>query len=130
LDSTNGQAVTLILQKTEDAMNGKLSVEIADTTGKVLETLYKTEGEQRGPASNLILNSKISTAAPFKLIVTSTVAQLTEEEEEEAREGKKIEPKNVKTFSQEVLVSSLTPGLQNIVKGENSPLKRGILEVK
>ena len=64
------------------------------------------------------------------LIVTSTVAQLTEEEEEEAREGKKIEPKNVKTFSQEVLVSSLTPGLQNIVKGENSPLKRGILEVK
>lgn len=130
LDSTSGQAVTLILQKTEDAMNGKLTVEIADTTGKVLETLYKTEGEQRGPASNLILNSKISTAAPFKLIVTSTVAQLTEEEEEETREGKKIEPKNVKTFSQEVLISSLTSGLQNIVKGDNSPLKRGILEVK
>ena len=49
LDSTNGQAVTLILQKTEDVMNGKLSVEVADTTGKILETLFKTEGEQRGP---------------------------------------------------------------------------------
>ena len=76
------------------------------------------------------MNSKISTAAPFKLIVTSTVAQLTEEEEEEAREGKKIEPKNVKTFSQEVLISSLTSGFQNIANGDNSPLKRGILEVK
>ncbi len=130
LDSTNGQSVTLILQKTDDAMNGKLTVEVADTTGKVLETLYKTEGEQRGPASNLMLNTKISTAAPFKLIVSSTVAQLTEEEEEEIREGNKVEPKNVKTFTQEVLISSLTPGLQNIVKGDNSPLKRGILEVK
>jgi hypothetical protein len=64
------------------------------------------------------------------LIVTSTVAQLTEEEQEEAREGKKIEPKNVKTFSQETLITALAPGLQNIVGGENSPLKRGILEVK
>lgn len=130
LDSTNGQAITLILQKTEDAMNGKLTVEVADTAGKVLETLYKTEGEQRGPASNLMLHTKISTAAPFKLIVTSTVAQLTEEEEEEIREGNKVEPKTVKTFTQEVLINSLTPGLQNIVKGDNSPLKRGILEVK
>lgn len=130
LDATNGHAVTLILQKTEEAMNGKLTVEVADSTGKVIETLYKTEGEQRGPASNLILDSKISTAPPFKLIVTSTLAQLSEKEEEEAREGKKIEPKNVKTFSQEVVISSLTPGFQNIAKGENSPLKRGILEVK
>jgi hypothetical protein len=130
LDSTNGQAVTLILQKTEDAMNGVLTVEVADTTGKVIETLFKTEGEQRGPASNLILSSKISAPVPFKLIVTSTVAQLTEEEQEEAREGKKIEPKNVKTFSQETLITALAPGLQNIVGGENSPLKRGILEVK
>ncbi|MFZ9686677.1 MAG: DUF4405 domain-containing protein [Chitinophagaceae bacterium] len=130
LDSTNGQAVTLVLQKKEEAMSGQLTVEVADTTGKILETLYASNAEQKGPASNLILNSKISTAVPFKLIVKSTIAQLSEEEEEEAREGKKVEPKNVKTISQEVLISNLTPGFQNIVSGENTPLKRGILEVK
>ncbi len=130
LDSTNGQAVTLLLQKTEEAMSGQLTVEVADTTGKILETLYASKAEQKGPASNLILNSKISTAVPFKLIVKSTIAQLSEEEEEEAREGKKVEPKNVKTISQEVLISNLTPGFQNIVSGDNTPLKRGILEVK
>lgn len=130
LDSTNGKAVTIILQKTEEAMNGALSVEVADTSGNVVESLYKTEGEQKGPASNLILSSKISTAVPFKLLIKSTVAELSEEEEEEAREGKKIEPKNVKTYVQETLISNLNPGFQNIVAGDKSPLKRGILEVK
>jgi acyl-CoA thioesterase len=62
--------------------------------------------------------------------VKSTVAELTEEEQEEIREGNKVEPKNVKTFQQEVLISSLQAGFQNIVAGEHSPLKRGILEVK
>ena len=130
LDSTSGHSVTLILQKTEEAMNGALTVEVADTAGNVVETLFTSEPELRGPASNLILSSKISAPAPFKLIVKSTVAELSEEEQEEAREGKKIEPKNVKTFSQETLISSLNPGLQSIVAGDKSPLKRGILEVK
>jgi hypothetical protein len=130
LDSITGQPVTLILQKTEEAMNGQLTVEVADTSGNVLSTLYASDSEQKGPAVNLILHSKIAAAAPFKLIVKSTVAELTEEEQEEIREGNKVEPKNVKTFQQEVLISSLQAGFQNIVAGEHSPLKRGILEVK
>lgn len=111
-------------------MNGQLTVEVADTSGNILSTLYTSDPEQKGLASNLILNSKIAAAAPFKLIVKSVVAQLSEEEQEEIREGNKVEPKNVKTFQQEVLISSLGTGLQNILAGENSPLKRAILEVK
>ena len=130
LDSITGQSVTLILQKTEEAMNGQLTVEVADTSGNILSTLYTSDPEQKGPASNLILNSKIAAAAPFKLIVKSVVTQLSEEEQEEIREGNKVEPKNVKIFQQEVLISSLGTGLQNILAGENSPLKRAILEVK
>lgn len=130
LDSITGHSVTLILQKTEEAMNGQLTVEVADTSGNILSTLYTSDSEQKGPASNLILNSKIAAAAPFKLIVKSVVAQLSEEEQEEIREGNKVEPKNIKTFQQEVLISSLGTGLQNILAGENSPLKRAILEVK
>lgn len=130
LDSITGQSVTLILQKTEESMNGQLTVEVTDTAGTVLSTLYGSDTGEKGPAGNLILNSKIAATAPFKLVVRSTVAQLTEEEQEEIREGNKVDPKNVKTFQQEVLISSLNPGLQNIVAGANSPLKRGIMEVK
>lgn len=130
LDSITGQSVTLILQKTEESMNGQLTVEVTDTAGTVLSTLYSSDTREKGPAGNLILNSKIAATAPFKLVVRSTVAQLTEEEQEEMREGNKVDPKNVKTFQQEVLISSLNPGLQNILAGANSPLKRGIMEVK
>jgi hypothetical protein len=130
LDSISGQSVTLILQKTEEAMNGQLTVEIADTSGNVLSTLYAPDPEQKGPASHLILYSKIAAAVPFKLIVKSAVAEFTEKEQEAIREGNKVEPQSVKTFQQEVLISSLGTGLQNILAGENSPLKRGILEVK
>ena len=130
LDSISGQSVTLILQKTEEAMNGQLTVAIADTSGNILSTLYTSDPEQKGPASHLILNSKIAAAVPFKLIVKSAVAEFSEQEQEAIREGNKVEPQSVKTFQQEVLISSLGTGLQNILAGENSPLKRGILEVK
>lgn len=130
LDSISGQSVTLILQKTDEAMNGQLTVEIADTSGNILSTLYTSDPEQKGPASHLILHSKIAAAVPFKLIVKSAVAEFSEKEQEAIREGNKVEPKSVKTFQQEALISSLGTGLQNILAGENSPLKRGILEVK
>jgi hypothetical protein len=108
LDSTNGTAVTLILQKLAEDKSGALTVEVADTTGKVLETLVAGE-DKDGPKPNLILHSKISTPAPFKLVITSTY-------EGEAKR-------------QESLVTALSPGTQ-AVNAASPVLQRAILEVK
>ena len=108
LDSTSGTAVTLILQKMAEDKSGAITVQVADTTGKVLETLI--EGEDKdGTKPNLILHSKISTAAPFKLVITS------------AYEGE--------AKTQESLIAALTPGTQSIAAA-NPILQRAILEVK
>lgn len=108
LDSTSGTAVTLILQKTAEDKSGAITVQVADTTGKVLETLI--EGEDKdGPKPNLILHSKISTPAPFKLLISSKY------EGEEKR--------------QESLITALVPGTQS-VSAASPVLQRAILEVK
>lgn len=108
LDSTNGTAVTLILQKTADDKSGAITVQVADTSGKVLETLI--EGEDKdGPKPNLILHSKISTPAPFKLVISSKY------EGDEKR--------------QESLIAALTPGTQALIAASPA-LQRAILEVK
>lgn len=108
LDSTNGTAVTLILQKTADDKSGAITVQVADTTGKVLETLI--EGEDKdGPKPNLILHSKISTPVPFKLVISSKY---------EGEEKK-----------QESLISALTTGAQSLTAATPA-LQRAILEVK
>lgn len=108
LDSTNGTSVTLILQKTADDKSGAITVQVADTTGKVLETLI--EGEDKdGPKPNLILHSKIATPAPFKLLITSKY------------EGEQKQ--------QESLVTALTPGAQSL-SAATPVLQRAILEVK
>jgi len=108
LDSTNGTAVTLILQKLAEDKSGALTVEVADTTGKVLETLVAGE-DKDGPKPNLILHSKITTPAPFKLLISSTY-------EGEAKR-------------QESLITALSPGTQAVTT--TSPiLQRAILEVK
>jgi hypothetical protein len=108
LDSTNGTAVTLILQKTAEDKSGAITVQVADTTGKVLETLI--EGEDKdGPKPNLILHSKISTPAPFKLVISSKY---------EGEEKK-----------QESLITALTPGTQSLTAAAPA-LQRAILEVK
>jgi len=88
--------------------SGAITVQVADTAGKVLETLI--EGEDKdGPKPNLILHSKISSAAPFKLVISSTY------------EGE--------TKSQESLIVALSPGTQSVTAA--SPiLQRAILEVK
>ena len=88
LDSTNGQAATLILQKAEAFNEASLAIEVSDSTGKVVETLFTTDKNAKGPAANanLILNTKITTAAPFKLVITGITAKKTEEEEEEVEE--------------------------------------------
>lgn len=109
LDSTNGKAVVLFLQKSPANMFSALSVEIADSTGKVVETLYSPDKEAKGPPSNLILQTKISTPVPFRLLVTAT------------KEG-------VQT-RQENLVSSLEPGIQKLSASGESPLQRAFLEI-
>lgn len=108
LDSTSGTAVTLILQKLAEDKSGALTVQVADTTGKVIETLLQGE-DKDGPKPNLILHSKIAAAAPFKLIISSVY------EGEEKR--------------QETLVSALAPGTQAL-SAEHPALARAILEVK
>ena len=124
LDSTNGQAATFILQKTKENEAARLQVEVADSTGKVVETLFVGEKEGRGPAANLILSTKISTPAPFKLIITGITEKKTEEEEEEGKPG--IETKTQETFQ----IQSLSPGAQVLNVADSKILKRAIIEIK
>jgi len=124
LDSTNGQAATFILQKTKDNEDARLQVEVADSTGKVLETLFVGEKGGRGPAANLILSTKISTPAPFKLIITGITEKKSEEEEEEGKPG--VETKTQETFQ----IQSLNPGAQALNVADSKILKRAIIEIK
>lgn len=78
LDSTNGHAVVLLIQKGKEAAFSGVSVEVADTTGKVLETLLAADKELKGPPANLLLQTKIATEAPFDLILSFTKEGRTE----------------------------------------------------
>ncbi len=109
LDSTSGHAVVLLLQKGKEATFAGVSVEVADTTGKVLETLLAADKEMKGPPANLLLQTKISSTAPFDLILTFE------------QEGKS------KKVSRRVL--SLESGVQGLAP-ENGLVERAYLEVK
>jgi hypothetical protein len=124
LDSTNGVATTFILQKVKDQEAANLNIEVVDSTGKVLETLYTTDKEAKGPGANLILSTKISTPAPFKLIITGISSKKTEEEEEEGKPG--IETKTQETYH----IQALTPGAQILNIADSKLLKRAIIEIK
>ncbi len=109
LDSTNGHSVVLLLQKAKDAARSGVSIEVADTTGKVLETLLAANKEMKAPPANLLLETKISTAAPFDLVLTFEL------------EGK----------SQKITrrVKTLESGVQALVK-EDGWVERAYLEVR
>jgi hypothetical protein len=109
LDSTQGHAVVLLLQKGKEATFSGVSVEVADTTGKVLETLLAPEKEVKGPQANLLLQTKIATAAPFDLVLTFT------------HEGKS------KKLSRRVV--SLASGVQGLGK-EEGLIERAYLEIQ
>ena len=109
LDSTQGHPVVLLLQKGKEATFSGVSVEVADTTGKVLETLLAPEKEVKGPQANLLLQTKIATAAPFDLILTFT------------HEGKS------KKLSRRV--TSLATGVQGLGK-EEGLIERAYLEIQ
>jgi hypothetical protein len=110
MDSTGGKTVMLFLQKKKQDMKAVMDISVADTTGKVLETLLSSEGKEEGPAVSLMLHTKISTPPPFKLIISSNY------------EGDKK--------SSEVLVRSLAPGIQPLEAGSSSMLERAFLESK
>lgn len=124
LDSTNGVATTFILQKVKDQEAANLNIEVVDSTGKVLETLYTADKEAKGPGANLILSTKISTPAPFKIIITGISSRKTEEEEEEGKPG--IETKTQETYH----IQALTPGAQVLNVADSKLLKRAIIEIK
>ena len=124
LDSTNGVATTFILQKVKDQEAASLNIEVVDSTGKVLETLYTADKEAKGPSANLILSTKISTPAPFKIIITGISSKKTEEEEEEGKPG--IETKTQETYN----IQALTPGAQVLNVADSKLLKRAIIEIK
>lgn len=109
-DSTQGKAVTIFLQKNAENNFAALSVDVADSTGKILETLYAADKEMKGPPANLILQTKISTPLPFKLIVTAS---------------------NEKGSSQqENMIRNLEAGIQSLAPTGGSPLQRAFIEVK
>ena len=124
LDSTNGQAATFIIQKTKENEAASLSIEVADSTGKIIETLYAADKDAKGPGANLILSTKISTSTPFTLVVTATTIKKTEEEEEEGKPG--IETKAQESFK----IQTLAPGVQLLNLADSKLLKRGIIEIK
>ena len=109
-NSTNGKSVSLIFQKADSAMFATLVVEVTDTLGKSLETLFTSEIKQEEPPANLILNSKINTAAPFDLVVTA----------------------NVKGVKQQVKcrVTSVEAGAKAFKLTEASPLKLAVVTFK
>lgn len=112
-DKTAGRAVTLVLQKKDEQAFAALSVQVVDSSGKITETLFTPEGEIEGPQASLILNTKINTAPPFKLLIT------TKTEEEEDNKSR-----------QETLVTTLQPGVQVLTADATSPLKRAYLQVE
>lgn len=111
LETEAGRSATLILQRKESEMFTPVKVELADSTGKVVATLYEDakpseeDIEEKRPLPNAIVQTKINTAAPFRIIVST-------------EKGK-----------QESVVSSATAGVYSIGKGEQSPLQRGLIEL-
>ena len=109
LDSTQGHAVVLLIQKGKETAFSGVTVEVADTTGKVLETLLAADKEMKGPPANLLLQTKISSAVPFDLILSFS------------HEGK--------TKKVTRRVSSLAAGVQGLAK-ENGLIERAYLEIQ
>ncbi len=110
LETASGKTAVLILQRKQSEMFTPIKVELADSTGKFLSTLFEDqqlneeEKEQKRPMSNLIIETKINTPAPFRIIVST------------------------ENFKQENIIHSAGTGTQSFVKSEQSPLQRGLIE--
>lgn len=112
LDSTDGKAATLIIQRSQEAMFTPIKVELADSAGKSVGVLFEDrkpteeEIEERRPLSNAIVETKIAAAAPFRIIVST----------DKSRE--------------ETLIPSSGAGVHILKKDAQSPLQRGYIEIK
>jgi len=110
LETATGKTATLILQRKQSDAFTPLKVELADSSGKILSTLFEDhkpseeELEERRPMANLIIETKINTEAPFKIIVTTDKSK------------------------QETVITSSAAGIQSFSKSDQSPLQRGMIE--
>ena len=111
LQNEIGKTATLMLQRKQSEMFTTLKVELADSTGKIISTLYQDQEpsaeqkEEKRPMANLFIETKIKVSAPFKIIVSTDKSK------------------------QETLIRSIEPGVQALSKSEQSPLLRGLLEL-
>jgi len=67
-----GTVVTMLIQKGEKSKDATLGIAVLDSLGLVVENLYTPDSLQEGSSSNLILTSKVKTAAPFTLRFIAT----------------------------------------------------------
>lgn len=111
LENGTGRDATLILQRKPSEMFSPLKVELADSTGRIISILYEdrkpTEEdiEEKRSLPNAIVQTKIGTAAPFRIIVST-------------EKGK-----------QESVVSSGAAGVYSLSRSADSPLERGLIEL-
>lgn len=111
LENGTGRDATLILQRKSSGMFSALKVELADSTGRIISTLYEdrkpTEEdiEEKRILPNAIVQTKIGTVSPFRIIVTY-------------EKGK-----------QESMVSSSEAGIYRLTQSADSPLERGLIEL-
>lgn len=110
LEGQEGKDATILLQKKGSAFFADLKVELMDSTGKLVSTLYENKEEAEGPKPNILLNTKIASAAPFKLVITGT----SEKE----------------TLKDEYVVSNLEKGVIAITNKDSKLLERAYLEIK
>jgi Domain of unknown function (DUF4405) len=112
LDSIEGKSATLILQRSKDGMFTPIKVELADSTGKTVAVLYEdrkpTEEEikERRPLANAFVDTKISLAAPYRIVVSTDKSK------------------------QETQIAAGSSGIIVLQKDAQSPLERAFIELK
>jgi len=104
-----GTIVTMLIQKDEKSKEATLGVAVIDSMGMVVENLFMPDSTQEGSSPNIMLTTKVATAAPFMLRFIAT--------------GK--EKSDTLTES----INSLAPGFFQSIDTKNSGFKRVYLEV-
>lgn len=110
LEGQQGTDATFLLQKKGNAVFADLKVDLMDSTGKLVATLYENKEDSEGPKPNILLNTKITTTAPFTLVITGTSER--------------------ETIKDEYVVKSLDKGVSSITNKDSKLLERGYLEIK
>ena len=103
-DSTNGQHVVFLIQRDPSAARMQMTVNLADSTGKVTDSLVKPE---RGPAADLLLETHLPKSVPSQLQVT-----LSE------REG------GSKTYQFNISAPGAAGSIESLLKEQGLPFKR------